>query len=162
MEMIVACDFNGVIGIDNSIPWYIPEDLKNFKLLTNNHILVMGRKTFESLPNGPLKNRIHIVLSNSMKNYHNNDKVIITNLDNVNNVINNVKKDKKVFVIGGNEIYNLFFDKCSKFHLTFVCKKFNGDTHLDCLDKILKSKLINSTNILRYQDIPYYFLTYSK
>ena len=62
-EMVVAVDTNGCIGKANSIPWHLPEDLKHFKELTLNQIVIMGRRTFESLPNGPLKNRLNIVIS---------------------------------------------------------------------------------------------------
>ena len=69
-ELIVAMSKNGVIGNNNKLPWYIPEDLVNFSELTKGHIIIMGRKTFESLPNGPLKNRLNVVLSRTI--YNNN------------------------------------------------------------------------------------------
>ena len=68
-ELLVAMSENGVIGNENRIPWHIPEDLIRFKEVTKNSIVIMGRKTFNSLPIGPLKNRINIVLS---KTYENN------------------------------------------------------------------------------------------
>jgi len=63
-ELIVACTKDGIIGYNNKIPWHIPEDLKYFRNTTLNSIVIMGRKTFESLPNGYLKNRINIVITN--------------------------------------------------------------------------------------------------
>ena len=63
-ELIVAFNKNNVIGINNTIPWYVPEDFNQFSKTTKDHIVVMGRKTFESLPNGPLKNRINVAITN--------------------------------------------------------------------------------------------------
>ena len=63
-ELIVACTPSGVIGNNNTIPWHIPEDLTHFRKITEGHIVIMGRKTFESLPNQiPLKKRYNIVLT---------------------------------------------------------------------------------------------------
>jgi hypothetical protein len=71
-ELIVAMNEEGVIGITDAsgrqkIPWHLPEDLQHFKEKTSGHIVVMGRKTFDSLPNGPLPNRLHIVLTRTPK-----------------------------------------------------------------------------------------------
>ena len=76
IKFIVAQSKNRVIGNNNTIPWYVPEDLKRFRDLTLHSIVVMGRKTFESLPNGPLKNRINIVITNNPKDvlYENKNK----------------------------------------------------------------------------------------
>ena len=83
-ELIFASDINGVIGNNNTIPWYVPEDLSYFRKITTYGIVVMGRKTFESLPNGYLKNRINIVITNNYKNYNNIDNTLIfTDFDNV-------------------------------------------------------------------------------
>ena len=70
-ELVVAMDVDGCIGSNNTIPWSLPEDLKHFKELTENNIVIMGRKTFESLPNGPLKNRMNIVISSHIDNTYN-------------------------------------------------------------------------------------------
>ena len=65
VHLIWAQDKNGVIGVNGQLPWHIPEDLYNFKRLTSGHPIVMGRKTWESLPFKPLPNRRNIVLSSS-------------------------------------------------------------------------------------------------
>ena len=128
-EMVVAVDTNGCIGKANTIPWHLPEDLQHFKELTLNHIVIMGRNTFESLPNGPLKNRLNIVISsrsdfiyintNVIETYINN--VIVTNMNNVFDIIDknlSLYINKKVFIIGGSQIYNMFINYCSKVHIT--------------------------------------------
>jgi len=119
-EMLVAVDNNNAIGSNNTIPWYIPEDLKRFQDITKNNIVVMGRKTFESLPNGKLKNRINIVITNNITNKNTEPHLIFTNMNNFHTIIDNIKNNKKVFIIGGSEIYNLFYNYC-KTHL----KMFN-------------------------------------
>ena len=164
-ELIVASDKNGVIGINNTIPWHIPEDLKHFRQLTLNNIVVMGRKTFESLPNGPLKDRINIVITQNSHQYKNTDSVIFTNMENAFDVIKHNRANKKVFIIGGSEIYNLFFNYCSIIHLTQVliespncsnCINFNFDTQ--SLSLIDKSDIMISKN----NSIPFQYFTYSQ
>ena len=124
-EMIVATNKEGIIGINNSIPWYIPEDLQYFKKITENHIIVMGRKTFESLPN-ILKNRIHLILtknSSFIDKYNNQENIFVcTSIVQANNILNDLieKTGKKVFIIGGSEIYKLFYEYCKVFHITQV------------------------------------------
>ena len=163
-ELIVASDKNGVIGYNNTIPWYIPEDLKRFRQLTLNNIVVMGRKTFESLPNGPLKDRINIVITQNPNQYTNTDSVIYSNMENAFDAIKHNNTNKKVFIIGGSEIYKLFFNHCSTIHLTKVsfestecsnCVFFNFDTQSLLL--IDKSDIMFSKN----NSIPFQYFTYS-
>ena len=104
MNLIVAFNKKNVIGLNNKIPWHIPEDLKEFKRLTNNQIIVMGRKTFESLPNGPLKNRIHVIITNQTGYYdNNNEKIYYCNLKQSFSLLNKIKSEtqKDIFIIGG-------------------------------------------------------------
>ncbi len=63
LSIIVATDQNNLIGKDNDMPWHIPADLKRFKAITTGHTIVMGRKTYDSLPKKPLPNRHHVVLT---------------------------------------------------------------------------------------------------
>ena len=100
-ELIVAFNNKNVIGINNTIPWYVPEDLKQFRKTTKDHIVVMGRKTFESLPNGPLKNRINVVITNKTIESHNAD-VYFCNFDDSFALLEKLQKEteKKVFIIG--------------------------------------------------------------
>ena len=131
MNLIVAFNNKNVIGNNNKIPWYIPEDLKLFQKTTKNHIIVMGRKTFESLPNGPLKNRINIVITNQTELYENsNETLIYTNFENSFALLETLQKEtqKEVFIIGGNTIYKQYFEYCTKFHISFINNTQSGDT----------------------------------
>jgi dihydrofolate reductase len=69
MDMVVAVNHNGIIGKNNKLLWRIPEDMKNFQRLTMHNIVVMGRKTYDSLPFGPLKTRINIVITSTPEKY---------------------------------------------------------------------------------------------
>jgi dihydrofolate reductase len=160
-ELIVASDKNGVIGNNNTIPWHIPEDLKHFRQLTINNIVVMGRKTFESLPNGPLKDRINIVITQNPHQYKNTDSVIYANMENIFDIIKHNQANKKVFIIGGSEIYNLFFNYCSIIHLTRVDIESQGNIIFNIDTQSLS--LIDKTDIMfsKNNSIPFQYFTYS-
>ena len=129
IELIVAFSKNNVLGNQNKLPWNIPEDLKRFKNLTTNHIVVMGRKTFESLPNGPLKNRINVVLTNQITS-NKESNVVYTNMEKFCTTIKELNvPDKKIFSIGGSEIYKLFLHSCKKIHITYIDAIFEGDVY---------------------------------
>ena len=136
-ELIVAVNQDGIIGINNTIPWHIPEDLQHFKSLTEGHIVIMGRKTYESLPpkNRPLKNRVNIVLTTNPELYEYKNNLCFTTFENLfhiikENLVGGVAK--KIFIIGGSEIYHLFIDYCSVIHMTRVYFKvdLNDDAHI--------------------------------
>ena len=115
IHLIWAQDYNGGIGKDNNLPWHISEDLKNFKLLTLDSAILMGRKTWDSLPFKPLPNRRNIVLSTQpikeVEVYHNYD-------DCYNTLISD--SIDKIFIIGGGSIYRLFFEYADFLHITFI------------------------------------------
>ena len=172
LELIVACNKNGVIGDKNNIPWYVPEDLMNFKKTTSDEVIIMGRKTFESLPNGALKNRVNIVLTNRYVEYQNNNQntnLIFTDINHVANILKEYQdKNKKIFIIGGAEIYKLFFNYCSIIHLTIVYNDSKGETFFPydinifenkkLYENIYKSNLLFSKN----KNIPYQYFKYRK
>ena len=115
VHLIWAQDENGGIGHDGKLPWHIPEDLKNFKSITLNSVIIMGRKTWESLPFKPLPGRRNIVLSKTKKI----DTETYTNLDKCLNQLKN-EKIEKIFVIGGRSIYQLFYNIADYLHITNV------------------------------------------
>lgn len=132
LSIIVATAQNNAIGKDNSLLWHISEDLKRFKEITSGHKILMGRKTFESLP-GILPNRPHIVLTRDMNFSVDSDKVTV--LHNLDEVISNYKNsDEEIFIIGGGEIYNLLMPYADKLYLTKVKKDFNADTFFPQID----------------------------
>ncbi len=115
IHLIWAQDENGGIGINGKLPWHISEDLKNFKSITNNSIIIMGRKTWDSLPFKPLPNRRNIVFS---KNVQCNTETF-SNFDDCLNQLNS-ENIEKVFIIGGRSIYKLFYNKADFLHITNI------------------------------------------
>jgi len=132
LSIIVAIAENNIIGGDNKLLWHISEDLKRFKEITTNHTIIMGRKTFESLPR-ILPNRHHVIITRD-KNYtvDSNEVSIFHRLDEVLAKYEN--SDEEAFIIGGGEIYNSMFPHCKKLYLTKIKKSFEGDTSFPEID----------------------------
>lgn len=128
ISYVVAMDNNNVIGKDNTLPWYLPNDLKKFKEITNSgtKTMIMGRKTFESLPK-ILPDRHHIVLTKD-KNYKVNDSRV-TVVNSIEELTPLIEDYKEYFVIGGGEIFSLLFPFTEKMYLTKVDGDFKGDTY---------------------------------
>ena len=129
----------------------------------------MGRKTFNSLPNGPLKNRINIVLSrnhtNNINTQNENNEVIFVNTDNIFTILKKYKKDnKKIFIIGGSDIYKLFIDRCNILHITIIYQQINGDCLFPYDIKYLMNnyKITNESNLLfsKNNNTPYKYITF--
>jgi len=126
---LVACSRNLGIGLNNSIPWNIKEDRSFFCKTTTNNVVVMGSKTFQSLPNKlPLKNRINIVLSEKQSEVKKeSDELYFCNFNSLSTILGNISLEKKVFIIGGEQIYTLFEDKYDEILLTYIDKSYKCD-----------------------------------
>ena len=117
-----------IIGRDDGIPWSEPEDMKNFKVATSGHTVLMGRKTYESLPLNfrPLPNRINVIASKSGIFHYKKEGDSVTqerlNFHNLDEFIKEFPKDKKLFVIGGGEIYKHCIENklVNEIHITEV------------------------------------------
>lgn len=120
--IIVAMAENRIIGVDNKMPWHIPEELKLFKKTTMGYPMIMGRKTFESFP-APLPGRRHIVLSRNEK-YQPNGGDYAPSLDKA---LAMCEGAEKVFIIGGADIFALAIPVATKIFLTHIHRKFEGD-----------------------------------
>ncbi|OOM16705.1 dihydrofolate reductase [Clostridium saccharobutylicum] len=127
LSIIVAIAKNNVIGKDNKLIWHISEDLKRFKSITSGKSMIMGRKTFESLP-GILPNREHIILTRDKNFKVNSDKVkVVNDLDTLIEKYSNCEDE--VFVIGGAEVYKQLLPYAHKLYLTKIDTDFEGDTY---------------------------------
>lgn len=132
LSIIVAITENSVIGKDNSLIYKIEKDLKRFKEITQNHTIVMGRKTFESLP-FVLPNRKHIVLTtNKDFKFIHKDVEIIHSIKDVITLYEN--SPEEVFVIGGEEIYNLLLPYSKKLYLTKIHSIAHGDAYFPSIN----------------------------
>lgn len=127
--LILARATNGVIGKDGKLPWHIPADLRHFKQLTTGKPMIMGRKTFESLP-GLLPDRRHIVLTRS-ESWEEDGAEVARSVEDALRLSN----APHVAVIGGAEIYALFLPHADRVELTEVHAKPDGDTSLAPFEK---------------------------
>lgn len=122
LSHIVAASTNDAIGIEGQLPWHISSDLKRFKQLTSNHIILMGRKTMESLP-FVLPSRLNLVVSRSLPEGDHKGFYIINDLDSLKDRHGLLKKDgwpEEVFCIGGAQIYASTIQSCQNIYLTRV------------------------------------------
>lgn len=121
ISMIVAIAKLNAIGQNNDLLAYIPNDLKRFKALTTSHTIIMGRKTFDSLPKGALPNRRNIVISRNTALKLEGAEVVST----PEAALELSKEDAEVFIIGGATIYEAFLPKANKLYLTMIDQYFN-------------------------------------
>ena len=159
ISIIAALDKNNAIGYKNKLLCYLPADLKHFKQLTSGHTIVMGRKTFESLPNGALPNRKNIILTKN-KNFHCSGCEIIHSPDEIFKMEH---ENNEVFIIGGAQIYKLFIKKADKLYLTQIHHEFKADTYFPEFD-INKWKIIEKTDFEpdEKNKFNYSFITYQR
>jgi dihydrofolate reductase len=126
ISIIAAVADNYAIGKANNLPWHLPADLKHFKELTSGHAVVMGKRTFESLPKGPLPNRRNIVLTSVMSEGVNEGYF---EADSLEDAVYLCEKEEKVFIIGGATVYKQSISKVNTMYITWVHKEFNADTY---------------------------------
>jgi dihydrofolate reductase len=131
ITVIAAVAANGVIGRDNSLPWRLPEDLKHFKALTMGYPMIMGRKTWESLP-GRLPGRPHIVVTRN-PGYRAEGATVAGSLPAA---IAAAGDADEVFVIGGAELYAQALDIADQLQLTEIAADFAGDTRFPAYDRL--------------------------
>jgi len=132
LSTIVAVAKNNVIGKDNKLIWHLPEDLKRFKNITTGKVIIMGRKTFESLGR-VLPNRKHVILCNDMEMNIENENVEI--LDSIEKLDKYIKSEEECFVIGGATIYKLLMPYVEKLYITEINQEFEGDVYFPEIDK---------------------------
>jgi dihydrofolate reductase len=127
-KIIVCINKKNYIGKDNGLICYLPSDLKRFKYLTTNNVVIMGRKTFESLPNGALPNRVNIVLT-SDKNFKSDNVIVCHSIDECIKLCEFNYQDKICYVIGGGSIYKSFLEKnvVDVVDVTYALNDIEGD-----------------------------------
>lgn len=124
LSILVAVAKNGAIGKDNDLIWYLSDDLKRFKALTTGHTIIMGRKTFESLPKGALPNRTNVVLTKDKSKSFPNCLM----LHSVEEIIEKYAEDaEEHFIIGGGQLYADLLPYANRIYLTRVHHCFEAD-----------------------------------
>ncbi len=130
-SIIVAAGLNNEIGLNNQLLCHLPADLRRFKELTTGHPIVMGRKTWESLPIKPLPNRTNIVLSRNLALSIPEASVVHT-LEEVGKIIDN---EEEVFIIGGEKVYRDSIDLAQTLYLTRIEHAFTADAYFPVIDE---------------------------
>lgn len=161
MNLIVAVDKNWGIGYRNKLLVSIPEDMKFFRSETGGKVVVMGRKTLESFPNGlPLKNRTNIVLTKN-PDYRVKGAVIC---HSVEEILEELKKypTEDVYVIGGDSIYKQFLPYCNVAHVTRIDHAYEADAFFPDIEKMPEWKLTGESEEKTYFDLEFTFCRYEK
>ena len=159
ISLIAAVDENWGIGYNNKLLTSIPEDMRHFKDLTMGKIVVMGRKTWDSLPWRPLPGRQCVVITSSAGS---DDLAFYANLDAVKNWLTTTKKD--ICIIGGGIIYKELLPYCDTAYITKIFRKFeNVDTYCPNLDLDSAWKLVETSDIRpAANSLQYQFQQYSR
>lgn len=130
ISIIVAIAQNNAIGKDNQLLWHIPEDLKRFKALTTGHTIVMGKRTFESLPIRPLPNRRSVVITDIPGETIPGCEMAYS----IEEAVLKMEEGRENFIIGGGMVYKQFMPLAHKLYLTIVHKDFEADTFYTDID----------------------------
>lgn len=159
---IVAVDSNWGIGRNGDLLVNIPKDKKYFKEKTDGSIVIMGRKTWESLPQKPLKNRLNIVLTRD-ENYIAEDAIVVCSIEPLIEFLSQFKNAQNIFVIGGSQIYSKLLPYCDEVYLTKIYGNYGADTYFPNINKMEEWK-IKEYSETEYSDTfpPYQFITYEK
>lgn len=163
-DVIVACTEDGGIGLQGTIPWYIPEDLRHFARITKNGVVIMGRNTWDSLPNKPLPDRINIIVTSRPFHINNENTIAVTSLQAALDYANENHPSRKAFIIGGERLYTeaLVHPECSDVHITKVMNKILCDTHFP-LNLLSERYRIVANGFPKYSEpFMYVFETYER
>src|SRR3972149_2923691 len=125
ISIIVAIAENNAIGKNNELLWKLPDDLKRFKKITTGHTVIMGRRTFESLPAGALPNRKNLVISDIPGEVFENCQMAYS----IEEALALCDENEEAFVIGGGMIYKHFLPHARKLYITKVHEEFDADTY---------------------------------
>lgn len=160
LSIIVAKAKNNIIGKDNKLLWKLPADLQRFKELTTGHIIIMGRKTFESLGR-VLPNRKHIVFTQNPDFKVNDENVQVVH--SMLEIQEYIESEEECFVIGGAMIYNLLMPYVNKMYITQIDKDFDGDAFFPRINEtkwkeVEREKGVKDEN----NNLDYEFIVYEK
>ncbi|MBO4976210.1 MAG: dihydrofolate reductase [Lachnospiraceae bacterium] len=161
MNLIVAVDNNWAIGNKNELLVRIPNDHKHFREETTGKVVVLGRKTLETFPQGlPLKNRTNIILSRDPK-YQVKDAVIVHSIEEL---LEELKKynEEDIYIIGGESIYRQMLPYCKVAHVTKIDREYEADTYFPNLDQDENWHITADSDEQTYFDIAYQFLKYER
>lgn len=161
MNIIVAVDKNWAIGCKNSLLVRIPADHRNFRQETTGKVVVLGRKTLETFPQGqPLKNRTNIILSTN-PDYHVKDAVIAHSKEELLELLKGYP-DEDVYIIGGESVYRMMLPYCDVAHVTKIDHAYEADAYFPNLDESGEWEITADSDEQTYFDIAYEFVKYER
>lgn len=156
INVIAAMARNRTIGIANTLPWHLPEDLKHFKTLTMGHHIVMGRKTFESIGR-PLPGRTTVIVSRD-PNYQVEGCLTAPSIDAA---IAACGDDPEVFFVGGANLYGQVLARADRLYLTEIQADYEGDAHFPAFDKAAWRETARDAQVSA-AGLGYHFVTYER
>lgn len=161
ISAIVAVDENWGIGYNGDLLEHIPEDLKYFKQLTSKNTIVMGRKTWDSLPKKPLPNRFNIVITSQERHFE--EMTAFIPFSEAVSRLKHSSKEDDWFIIGGGQIYKELLPYCDRVYVTKIFKNHNQvDTYFPNLDESEEWTPAACTDIRQYKDLTYQFWQYDR
>lgn len=161
MNLIVAVDENWAIGNKNELLISIPADHKFFRQETTGKVVVLGRKTLETFPQGlPLKNRTNIILSTN-PSYHVKDAVVVHSVEELLKEVEQYNTED-VYIVGGESIYRQMLPYCDVAHVTKIDHGYEADAYFPNLDKEPEWQITADSEEQTYFDITYHFLKYER
>ncbi len=161
MNLIVAVDKNWAIGYKNELLVRIPNDHKYFREVTTGKVVVLGRKTLETFPQGqPLKNRTNIILSRN-KDYKVKDAIVVHSIEELNEELKKYPSED-VYIIGGETVYREMLPFCDVAHVTKIDHAYQADAYFPNLDATGEWEITADSEEQTYFDIEYVFLKYER
>ncbi|MBS7340652.1 MAG: dihydrofolate reductase [Suilimivivens sp.] len=161
MNLIVAVDENWAIGNKNELLISIPADHKFFRQETTGKVVVLGRKTLETFPQGlPLKNRTNVIMSTN-KAYQVKDAVVV---HDVEELLEELKKydTEDIYIVGGESVYRQMLPYCDVAHVTKIDHAYAADAYFPNLDEMPEWQITADSEEQTYFDITYHFLKYER
>ena len=161
MNLIVAVDENWAIGNKNELLISIPADHKFFRQETTGKVVVLGRKTLETFPQGlPLKNRTNVIMSTN-KAYQVKDAVVV---HDVEELLEELKKydTEDIYIVGGESVYRQMLPYCDVAHVTKIDHAYAADAYFPNLDEMPEWQITADSDEQTYFDITYHFLKYER
>lgn len=161
MKAILSADRNWGIGYKNKLLVSIPSDMKFFRATTTGKVVIMGRKTLESFPNGlPLKNRVNIVLT-ANREYHVKDAVVVHSKEELMKELENYDPED-LYVIGGESVYRMLLPHCDTVFVTKIDRAFQADTYFPNLDDSQEWKMTEEGEEQTCFDLEFRFTKYER
>lgn len=160
MDAIVSTDKNWGIGYKNQLLAHIPGDMEFFRSLTTGNVVVMGRKTWESLPDGALPGRVNIVLTQNGE-YQAPGAVVVHSIEELHKELTQYDT-KQVFVIGGESVYRQLLDECTMVHVTKIAHAYDADAYFPNLDELAQWELAAAGADREYEGVRYSFQLFQK